>query len=45
MILNDFIFRNPHYVEPQEFLARKQLKGPANLDAYLDSLTGVGQVV
>lgn len=40
VLLNGLVFRNPHYVEPREFLARKRLKGPANLDAYLESLTG-----
>ncbi len=45
VILNGFVFRNPHYVEPQEFLARKRLKGPANLDAYLESIAGGLQAV
>ena len=38
VLLNGLVFRNPHYVEPAEFLARKRLKGPANLDAYLESV-------
>ncbi len=45
VLLNGLVFRNPHYVEPREFLTRKRLKGPANLDAYLESVvSGVQHV-
>jgi len=45
VLLVGVVFPNPHYVEPREFLARKRLRGPADLNAYLESLTGGQQAV